>query len=151
MSTLPRLGFDAARPYDLPPAVEPFDVPLHDANPGPAANPYGPPPAQPWQAPAPADRTPGHQGALTVGWVLFGLGIAVNLYIGGLAVFFGLLSLVFSTWAEASLLMVPLVMIPSTIVQLVRLVGRKPSLILGAVVIAAPCLALLLWQWTFTP
>ena len=40
----------------------------------------------------------------------------------GLAVFFGLLSLVFSTWAEASLLMVPLVMIPSTIVQLVRLV-----------------------------
>lgn len=47
--------------------------------------------------------------------------------------------------------MVPLVMIPSTIVQLVRLVGRKPSLILGAVVIAAPCLALLLWQWTFTP
>lgn len=104
--------------------------------PAPVAHTYAP--AEPW------DRGPQHdRSRLTIGWVLFGLSLPVSAVVCTYSLLLSLWSLMAPGWYTVALVGIPLALIAATVVLLVQLIRRRPSLVLGSVLLGVGVLAFL--------
>ena len=136
MTQAPGQGFYPPKPQDVSwDVAQPLDLAPADA---------------PTGYPQPAQPTLGGQaqtggGRLIIGWIMFAVAIPVNSVISvivGIMAFYGL---IYESWWLLALLAFPLLFLAGAIAQLIRLVRRKPSIVLGALLLA-PVIVLLAWN-----
>lgn len=104
----------------------------------------------PWAEPAPLHVPASGRRALILGWVMFAVAIPLNAIASMLAVFVAVIGAAsVETDGERlqalAFLAIPVLLIVGTLVQLVRLARRKPSLVLGVLVLIPGVLAML-WR-----
>ena len=88
---------------------------------------------------------------LTLGWVLLGLSLPVNAVVCTYSLLLGTWSLMEPGWFTVALVGIPAVLLVTTVVLLVRLIRRRPSIALGAALLAAGVLVLAAGRtWIFS-